>query len=62
MRDYHVYGAVAGTKYLGKFRANSKEEAIEASGQSGAAFASFCHKCSCECEDPEIHTMTAEPA
>jgi hypothetical protein len=62
MPDFHVYGHVTGSKYLGKFTANSKEEAMEMAEKSENNYVSLCHQCSDECEDPEIHSMNAEVA
>jgi hypothetical protein len=61
MPEFHIYGAVSGTKYLGKFRAATKEEAIDLASNEDA-FVSLCHQCSSECEDAEIHSFVAEEA
>jgi hypothetical protein len=61
-KKYRVYGVVTGGKYIGEFRAESMEKAIEAAGNSDNAYVSLCHQCSDECEDPEIHKFTAEEA
>lgn len=60
MTKYRVYGKVEGTKYLGTFEANSKEEAENMAGDSEEAYVCLCHACSSECEDAEITTFTAE--
>jgi hypothetical protein len=57
-KTFSVYGVVTGSKYLGRFEANTKEEAIKLA--SGEASVSLCHQCSDECEDPEIHEIVAE--
>jgi hypothetical protein len=58
MAKFHVYGAVTGTKYLGVFEGTTKEEALAAAAPE--AFVSLCHQCDDECQDAEIHDMTAE--
>ncbi|MCS3449951.1 hypothetical protein M2222_001226 [Bradyrhizobium elkanii] len=60
MKQYSVVGCVTASKYMGRFWANSKEEAIELAQKSDNNFVSLCHQCSDECEDPEIHEMVAE--
>lgn len=58
MKKYAVSAKVSGGKYLGKFEANSKEEAEELAMQE--AFVFLCHQCSSECEDPQITEVIAE--
>ena len=58
MPKFSVYASVTGTKYLGRFEANTKEGAIALAAPD--AFVSLCHQCDSECEDAEIHEMTAE--
>jgi hypothetical protein len=58
MPKFRIYAAVSGTKYLGEFEGNTKEEALAEAGRE--AFVSLCHQCDSECEDAEIHEMTAE--
>lgn len=60
MKKYHVYGHVVGTKYLGEFEANSKEEALDLALSGDSAFVSMCHQCANECEDPMIEDATVE--
>ncbi len=62
MPKYHVYGHVVGTKYLGEFEAETPEEAKEMAIEAEEAHVSFCHQCSRECSDPEIHEATVEEA
>jgi hypothetical protein len=58
MPKFRIYAAVTGTKYLGEFEGKTKEEALAEAGRE--AFVSLCHQCDSECEDAEIHDMTAE--
>lgn len=62
MPKFSVYGSVVGSKYLGDFEADTKEEAIEKASLSDAGTIFLCHQCSDECESPEIVEMTAELA
>lgn len=59
MPRFKVYGVVTGSKYLGEFEANSKEEAEELALQSNEAYVSLCCECSDECEDPEVTEVEA---
>lgn len=59
MAIWHVYGAVAGTKYLGKHEAETEQEAIELA-MSAKGSVTLCHACTCECEDAGIIECTAE--
>lgn len=58
MPKFAVYGSVVGTKYIGTIEVATKEEAIKKLGDDAGV--SFCHQCSSECEDPEIHEFIAE--
>jgi hypothetical protein len=58
MPQFHVYGAVYGTKYLGKFEAKTKDEAIKLA-ESNASVC-LCHQCSSEVDSAEIQDITAE--
>jgi hypothetical protein len=60
VKKWRVYGAVFGTKYLGVFEAQTKEEAIEKALKSGEAHVSLCHQCAGEMSDPEIQSADAE--
>ncbi|GAA0005248.1 hypothetical protein [Bradyrhizobium elkanii] len=60
MKQYSVFGTVTASKFMGRFWANSKEEAIAMAEKSENNFVSLCHQCNDQCEDPEIHEMTAE--
>ena len=62
MPEWDVWGVVTGTKYLGKFTADTKEEAEALALESDAAQPSLCHHCSDECEDPQCDKAIAEPA
>jgi hypothetical protein len=55
---FRVYGVVTGSKYLGKYEADSKEAAIAMALDDCCV--SLCHQCSRECEDPEIIKAVAE--
>jgi hypothetical protein len=57
-KKFNVYGVVTGTKFLGVFEANTKEEAIQMA--SPEASACLCHQCDSECQDAEIHDIIAE--
>jgi hypothetical protein len=56
--QFRVYGVVSGSKYLGVFEAETKEEAIKLA--TPEASVCLCHQCSEECEDAEIHEIIAE--
>jgi hypothetical protein len=60
MAKFHVYGAIVGTKYLGIYEAETKEEAVE-KAMADAAGPCLCHECSSEVEDPEIESAMADP-
>lgn len=55
---FRVYASVVGSKYLGEFEAETKEEAIKMA--EADACVSLCHQCDSECEDPEIDELFAE--
>ena len=58
MKKFSVYAAVTGTKYLGVFEANTKEEVIKMAAPEASVC--LCHQCDSECEDAEIHELIAE--
>lgn len=60
MTLYRAYGKVVGTKYLGLFEANSKEEAEDLARSSEESAVCLCHYCTSECEDPEIESIIIE--
>ena len=60
MAKWNITGAVRGSKYLGIFEAETKEQAIEMALNSDECHVSLCHQCSSECEDPEIDEVFAE--
>ncbi|WFU52216.1 hypothetical protein QA639_21145 [Bradyrhizobium pachyrhizi] len=60
MKQFSVVGVVTGSKYIGTFWANSKEEALKMAEASDNNFVSLCHQCGDHCEDPEIHELIAE--
>ncbi len=57
---YSVYAAVVGSKFIGEFEANSKEEAIALAEVSDAAWPMLCHQCSDQCSDPACTDFIAE--
>ena len=59
MPKFKVYGKVVGTKYIGKYEAETAAKAAEMAWKD--AHSSMCHQCSDECEDPEIEELTVEP-
>lgn len=54
-----VNGIVKGGKFLGYFKAETKEQAIELALNSDASNVSLCHECSGECEDGAIEEADA---
>lgn len=60
MPKYRVYGTVTGTKYLGVVEADTMQEAEDKAVLSSSCYVSLCHQCCRECDDPEIHDVTAE--
>lgn len=59
-KKWSVTGVVVGSKYLGVFEAETKEEAEQMALESEKAYCSLCHQCTDECEDPEIDRCVAE--
>lgn len=60
MPKFHVYGKVTGSRYMGEFEAESRQEAMEkADSEIGGAF-SLCHQCSGKVEDAEVEAVDAE--
>jgi hypothetical protein len=57
---FNVYATVTGSKYIGEFEADTKEEALEKAADE--CYVSLCCQCSRECEDPEVTELTAEEA
>lgn len=58
---YRVYATVTGSKYIGEFEANSKEEAEEMASESvGCDVVSLCHECSGEVDELLITDFEAE--
>jgi|ADurb_Val_02_Slu_FD_contig_21_2875252_length_324_multi_2_in_0_out_0_2 Fe-S cluster assembly iron-binding protein IscA len=60
MKKWAVMGHVVGSKFLGIFEAETKEEAEDMAIESDAASVSLCHQCSSECEDAEVDYVEAE--
>ena len=60
MPKWSVWGAVHGTKYLGEFEADTKEEAEELALESDEAAVRLCHQCADQCSDPECASAIAE--
>ncbi len=50
---------MTGSKYLGVFEAETKEEAEALALESAAAVVSICNYCDSECSDPSIESATA---
>lgn len=46
MRTWRVYGLLTGTKFLGRYEAKSKEQAIDMALNSEKNYVSLCHQCS----------------
>jgi hypothetical protein len=46
VKTFMVYGLVTGTKYLGEFKAETADEAVDMALQSDANDVSLCHQCS----------------
>ena len=59
MKKWNVTGTVTGSKYLGIFEAETKEEAEALALESAAAVVSICNYCDSECSDPSIESATA---
>jgi hypothetical protein len=60
MTKYRVYGVVTGTKYIGEFEADSKEEAEQMAWDSEKGYISICHQCAREIDEPTITEMVVE--
>ncbi len=60
MPKFRCYGRVVGSTYLGEVEAATEEEAMEKALND--AWVSLCHQCSREIEDPEVDSVTVEPA
>ena len=60
MTKYNVTGVVSGSKHIGVFEANSKEEAEKMAYESEEIYVSLCYACSSECEDAEIQKLVIE--
>lgn len=59
-KKFDVYGTVVGTKYLGEFEAESKEEAVALALESEGGIISLCHQCVSECEDGTVEEAVAD--
>jgi hypothetical protein len=60
MKKFRVWGKVVGTKYLGVHEAQTAEAAEEMAIEGDQGYIRLCHRCSDQCEDPEIVEATAE--
>ncbi|MDR9792732.1 hypothetical protein ACTHHL_04595 [Aeribacillus composti] len=60
MPKYQVYGVVTGTKYIGEFEANNKEEAEQIAWDSENSHVSICYHCSKEIDEPQIEKLVVE--
>lgn len=59
MKKWSVWGKVSATKYLGKFEAETADEAeMMALDKNGSV--SVCHQCCEEVTDPEIYECIVE--
>lgn len=57
MTKYHISAIVQGSKFIGEFEADSKEEAIKMAWEHENAEVNLCHQCSDDCEDANIAEM-----
>lgn len=60
MPKYRVYAVVTASKYMGKFEAESKEDAEQMAWESDEAYISVCHQCAREVDGAEIDRMEVE--
>lgn len=62
MKKYRVYGVMTASIVIGEYEADSKDAAIEMSGQDENAnyYASLCHQCSSEIDLGDIYKEEAE--
>lgn len=56
-KTWTVTAVVVGSKYIGKYEAETGEDAIEMA--SADADVRLCHQCSDECEDATIESLDA---
>lgn len=60
MKKFAVYGLFHGSKYLGEFEAETKEEAIEMALASNENHVSLCHHCSGQVELNDFSASEAD--
>jgi hypothetical protein len=60
MKKWSVTATVTGSKFLGIFEAETKEEAEQMAEESESGSISLCNQCSDKCEDPMINDVEAE--
>lgn len=60
MKTWHVYGRVVGTKYFGTVEAKTLKDAEDQAYMDLDLYASLCHQCSKECEDPQVEDLIVE--
>ena len=60
MKKFRVTGTVSGSKVIGEFEAESKEDAIRQASESDEADANLCHSCANECDDAQILEFDAD--
>ena len=62
--EYNVFGIFTASKFLGKFEANSPEEAEEMAANAATNHAQLCHQCAreVELEDYSASTFQVEEA
>ena len=58
IRTYSVCAVVVGSKFIGRFQAESEAKAIEMAWKE--ADVSLCHRCASECEGAEVEELRAE--
>jgi len=59
VKKWNVTGTVTGSKYLGVFEAETKEEAEALALESESALVAICNYCNSECSDPSIESAVA---
>lgn len=60
LKTWNVYGVVTGSKYLGEYQAETKEEAEDMALRDNGGGVSLCHRCSTHIDDPAVESAEAE--
>lgn len=60
MPKFRAYAKVVGSKYLGVFEAENKEQAEQMALESDEAYISVCHQCIREIDNPEVTEVELE--